>query len=633
MLREIRKGVSGFFAKILIILLVVSFAFWGIEDVVNGTSPGVLAQVGGEEVTVAEFQRSIRDIKTALGDQYSPELLKSLNLYQIKLQSLVSSKLLVQEARRLGITISDEAVVQYISKDKSFYSPNGNFDRGLFAQLIRQQGYTEAQYIEALRQQLAARIIVGSLTEKPAYPPALLSLLYQAKYERREALLIHLSPSAVTEEPQASDADLKAYFEKNRAAYNAPEYRTLRYITITPDDVMNGVNISREDVMEAYQQRAGELVEPERRKVSQLLYDRKEQADKAYEILMAGGTVDAAAKTVPPVNKDAITLGWKKRGELPTGDKDVFALNASEFTKPLEGPFGWQVFYVSSVDEAQPMPFKDVKGMLEKELRQNKGEEEMQRLVERLEDSVSAGSTLDQMAEAVDVKVKTTDPIDTSGKTPDNRDGIDVTRFTGLLETAFTMKKGESSDLLMEADGTYSVLQVQDITKAREKTFDEVRGQVIQDWKREMTASSFATTSQKLAEDLIKGKEPSFANMQGVEVERGTVSRDGGFESDNGKSNANLPDGLVSELFTADAKQPFTRAAQVGDFFVIAKLESILPAADPVKDADAKRDFNALKRTLAQDARDEILQQYFTALRKQYPVSVNGNILQGLIQE
>lgn len=631
MLREIRHGVSGFFAKILMVLLVISFGFWGIGDILTKTSPGNVAQVGGEEVTVAEFQRAIKDIRNTLGDQYSPELVKSLNLYQVKLSSLVNSKLLMQEARRLGISISDDAIIHYISKDKTFYNPNGNFDRGLFAQLIQQQGYSESEYIEALRRELASQIIIDTLTQKAAYPRPLLSLMYQAKHERREVTLIRLSEPSAAGVAEPTEAELSDYFKKHQDGYSAPEFRIIRYLIVDPQQVLKNVELSREELMEAYQQRASKLVRPEKRQVEQLLYGKKEQAEKAYEMLMAGSNVLTVAKEIPPINKDSIDLGLKAKGEIPTGEKEIFALNEGEFTKPIESPFGWHIFNVTKVQESKPMPFDEVKGMLEEELRQNKAEEELQRQVEKLEDAFSSGADLDSIASQLGGKVETTEPLNAEGKTPDNRVALDPARFANTLKAAFALKKGEASDILTENDGSSVALAIQEVTPARNKTFDEVRGQVVQDIKKETAARKFREDAKELAENLAKGKDVGLGSVHGATLSKGTLTREGVFSVPAAKSPLNLPDTLVSNTFSLTPQQPYSQAFAMEDGFAIAKLESITPAADPKKSKDAKRDYDALKRSLEQDYRDEVLMQYFNALRREYPVTVNTGILEALL--
>lgn len=635
MLSEMRSGVSGFFAKILLVLLVISFAFWGIGDIVTRTAPGVVATVGAEDISISEFQRAIRDIRNTLGEHYSPELVKSLNLYQIKLNDLIHEKLLLQEAERLGISVSDDTIARMIGKDKMFQNPNGNFDRGMFSQILSQQGYSESDYIDALRRKLSGGIILRTLTQKPAYVPEMLDLLYKARYETRKITLITLSNSAaLTKEP--TEQDLQGYFKKNQAAYRAPEFRSLQYILIDPAAIIKNTTVSRTELMELYQSRSSTLVKPEQREVEQLLYSQKDKAEKAYEMLMAGNTIPAVAKIVPPINEDSLELGLKTQGELPTGDKEVFGLDEGEFTKPVESPFGWHVFGVTKIQESRPLAFKDVKDSLEEELKQTKAEKELIRLAEKLEDTYSSGASLSEIATTLGVELKQAGPIDAEGNAPDRRSELDSVRFANSLKAAFELDKGEMSDIQTEADGSYVALELREITPARDRTFDEVRGAVASDWKKAELVNQLANNAKELGEQIAKsGNLSALDSKPGVKVETGTLNREGAFMPANGKEDGqqSLPEPLAVHVFLLSKKQPVTPPLPSGDVFLMAKLEEVLPAAAPGSGKSAKQDYDALKRSLAQDYRDEVLLQYFNSLRKLYPVTVNYAVIEAMMKQ
>src|SRR5262249_1002378 len=156
---------------------------WGIGDIINRAGTPYVAKVGSSEITLAAYESEMRKLRQSFGENYSPELLKRFNLYQLKLVEMINQRLLDLEADRLGIHISDDALASTIAQNSMFKNASGEFDKGLFSQALQQLGMSEKQFLDGMRKDLAAQILIKTFSLTPPIPSSLLDAIYKTRYE------------------------------------------------------------------------------------------------------------------------------------------------------------------------------------------------------------------------------------------------------------------------------------------------------------------------------------------------------------------------------------------------------------------------------------------------------------------
>jgi len=153
MMEAIRKGASSTIVKIVIIApLVLAFAIWGIEDMIRGSTVGSLAKVGSEEITAEEFRNTynvrLNALSRRLRTRLTPQQSQAFGLPKSVLDQLIAAKAVDQEAQKLGLAISQDALVRDIQRDPYFHDSSGQFSQALLVQALRQVGMSEAQILE-----------------------------------------------------------------------------------------------------------------------------------------------------------------------------------------------------------------------------------------------------------------------------------------------------------------------------------------------------------------------------------------------------------------------------------------------------------------------------------------------------
>lgn len=637
MLGTLRKGAHSFFAKLLMGLLVASFAAWGIGDITRsaGGIPSV-ATVGDKDITVAEFQQRLQQLRRSFGENYSQELMQSLNLYSNTLSEMVNRSLIQQEVTRLGIEISDDKLLEEISKDASFHNTNGVFDKPLFLKTMQQMGISEKTYLDSVRTEMAVRVLLASFSNYSLVRPGLLDAVYSAQHEKRKVALLLL-----TQAPESSaapgDEELQKYYESHKASYTAPEYRAFSYAALKPEDVEKNIEVSRQELFEFYTQRASEFTIPQQREVDQLLYLERTEAQKAYNLLRSGKTLEDVLAAAPPKDGKPLALGAKTQDSMPAGGKEVFALDKGEFTVPIQSPFGWHIFTVTKIIPESAAPFDAVKDDLKQEIISQRANALLTETLEQFEDELSAGKTLKQAAQAAGLSFETGDPVDRFGQRSDNSQAFDARDDEELLRTAYSLEKDEHSELIPRPDGGYFMVALDSITPPRERAFDEVRGQVAADVsavnKHEAlkTYASFVASRIESQSDM-GAREKAFADVKEAERKEALLDRNGTQEQLAEDLHAVVSQDVRSHIFTLEKPGDITKAAPYEKGYVIAMLKEVVPAL-PKDSEQGRKLYKALKRSLREDYHNEILDQYLRYLRTRYPVTYNEAAIRSLMSE
>ena len=183
MLNVLRQKAGSWVVKVLLLLLVVSFAIWGIGDVFYGGAQNpTVATVGSSEISAGEladaFNRSLNNLQQRLGSTIDREQAIQLGLMQQALQDLITRRLIDLRAREMGLTVADDTLRQLVTEDPLFHSA-GQFDRDRFEQLLRANGMTEQGYLASLRQDVVRSTLTASLAGPVSVPASLVDAIYR----------------------------------------------------------------------------------------------------------------------------------------------------------------------------------------------------------------------------------------------------------------------------------------------------------------------------------------------------------------------------------------------------------------------------------------------------------------------
>lgn len=625
MLESLRKGVQSWYFKALLMVLVASFAIFGIGDIFRGgPSASAIVTVGDAEIAgpalSTAFRRRLSAVSRQLGTTLTVEQARQFGIVDQVVQALVNESLYAVEAVDLGVIIGDEAVAARVRAEPSFQGQQGQFDRGVFEQVLAANGMDEQVFVGRMRREISRDQILGSLVGGLPRSAQLADRLFRWRNERRVAdfIVLRNDPNFAVATPD--DTILRRYHTDNAARFTAPDYRRITYIHLTPDDVKDGITIPENELLTAYEGRLDEFSVAARRTVQQMIFNDEDAARQAASKLAEGRTFVALAQTLAKQDPQATNLGDVFRDDLP-GDlgENVFKLGSGETSPPLKGPFGWYLMRVTEIKEAQTRPLDEVRALIRDELASDKAVEVLFELSNTLQDELGGGATLAEAARRIGATLVSLPALDRRGRGADGKPIADLP--PGTIANAYNTPIGQQSPLVDSGDSGYLIVQVESETPTVLRAFETVRNDVIAAWKVENLRDRLESRADELVERLNKG-----APLRDLakELNLGAPSTSPAFTRDGKDAGTDVTRGLAADLFAA--KIGGAASGEIATGFTVAVLKEIRKA-DPVGDKTAR---DALADRLIHQMSNDIIVQYNNALRRRHSVGIDQRALDNL---
>lgn len=618
MLQSIRSKASSWIVKILFVLLIASFAVWGIGDIFRGGTSTTVAEVGDVTITTValdrEFQQQLGQLRQIFGGGLDTEQAIAMGLLDQSLNALIDRALFDLAAQDLGLRLDDAAVAAQIQQSPAFRNELGRFDPDLFRRVLASNRLSEAEFAQSVRGEIARSLVAGAVTAGSQPPARLVADLYRHRNERRVAETVFVPRSAFQEVGEPDAETLAAFHQEHAVRFTAPEYRALTLLELRLDDIAAEIAVSDAALQEAYDARAAEFQMPERRDLAQVLVPDEGTAKQVVARVRDGEPLAQAAAAagaevipIPDVTPDDL---------LPELSEVAFELPVGEVGEPVETPLGWHVVQVTAVTPPSERSLEEVRDLLLADLRREQALDSIFELANRLDDAIAGGATIEEAAEQLDLPVTRIEAVDATGTRPDGTRIAEIPHLDRVLATAFGLGEGEESTLQEVPDGGYYLVRVDKVMPPALRPLEQVRDQVLAAWQDQRRAELAAARAEEIAAALRQGAEPQALATGGAEA--GTTApftRDG---ADAGR----LPPGLVEELFALESGAVATAATPDGH--LVARLSEILPA-DPAQAGPAREELEAeLARQIAQDR----LAAFSNALRQRYEVTVNRRVIE-----
>jgi len=627
MLIALRSKAATWVVKILFVFLVLSFGIWGIGDMLRQRVQAPdMATVGDIKITgpqlQEEFDRQMRQYRQVFGENFDNEQAKKLGLVDRTVASMVARALFDIYAQKLHLTVSDAQVREQIQKDPMFHNSVGEFDMGRFAAFLQQVRNSEPQYVTSLRHEMLRQEIAQAVAAGATAPKALVDRLYRYRNETRVAETFLVTDNSMPEPAEPSDEELKAFHDAHQDLFQAPEYRSLLLVRMTPDQFAAGLTVPEDKLQEAYQQRSKEFDQPERREVEQMVFSDEAKAKEAVDKLAAGGDFAEVAQELagaPPV-----PLGKLEKSGFVTDLQALadaaFSTEAGKTAGPIQTPLGWHVIHVLAVEPEVKSTFEQARPQLEKELVQELAINKMIDTANQLDDALAGGASLEDAAKGLGLPITKIDQVDAKGVGPDSQPVPEVAGNQLVLNLAFSTDVGTTSSLTEDPNGGYAIVKVDGSTPAATRPLDQVRPQVVAAWKAAERDKAAAARAGELAGKLALGGDIKAiaAEVQGTVVTAKPVTRSGN------DPDAHVTAELAGKLFSLQVGQTATVPVENGH--VVARLTAINDA-NPASDSAG---VDALQKELASAYQGDVVEEFGEALRHEIGVTINQSAVDAM---
>jgi peptidyl-prolyl cis-trans isomerase D len=627
MLRGIHKASANWIGRavmgVVLGLIAISFGIWGIGDIFRGFGTSTLAKVGSHEIRVDTFRQLYQDRLQQLGRQLNrpilPDQARALGLDRQLLGEVIAESALDERARALRLNVSDAEIARQVTGMPGFRGLTGQFDRARFEAVLRNMGYNEARFLSEQRKIALRQHLLGTVSGDPTVPKTALEALNRFQNEERTIDFVTLGSAQVGEIAEPTPEVLTKYFEERKVVFRAPEYRKLTIVELKPAELASRIEISDADLKKAYQDRKTRYETPERRHLKQLVFPNMEEAKAASDKFGQGTTFEAL--TAERGLKDSDTdLGTVAKSAVV--DRDIadaaFGLEAGKVSAPVQGRFGIAIVKVESIEAGKTRPFDEVAAELKSDMQNERAKNELVNVQEKVEDERLGGATLADAARKFSLKPRLIEAIDRNGKDKDGNAVPDLPQNADVLTAAFGAEvHGENEPLRVPNNGGYVWFDVDSITPARDRPFDELKDKVVARWRDDEMAARLKAKATEMLDKIKAGA--SFADVAAAEklkVEwRPGIKRGG--------TGSGLSPAAVTEVFnTAKDSASSVEGATPAERIVFRLTEIKVPPLDP-QSTEAKRIDDALKARYTED----LIAEYISRLQKDIGVTINQSAL------
>ncbi len=488
MLQAINDRIKGWLGALVIIMITIPFAFWGIESYIGGGGPEFAAMVNGEEIPVMQFENAYSNQLARLNQQFGSAL--PFTNEQVKkqvLDQLINSLVLEENTYSSGYRVSDNSLKQTIA---TLFSRDGKFDRDYFENVVASNGMTTSQYELRLRNELRvlqkrnAIIASAILTDDEANQLAAL------EQQEREIRFIKFNSDTDSADIVVTEKDIEDYYNANTDRYMTPERVSVEYVELTSEEIADSIDVDEGKLQEMYDDYKRATLAKEERKARHILIQTDDSAENSKEALMPrirelqqklnnGESFEDLARQFsddPGSAKQGGDLGWVATGEMVKPFEDaLFSMNKGEISDVVETQFGLHLIKLDDIRTPEVQTFAEKRSEFEQELKQDTISSMFYDMSENM--AVTAYENPDSLDAVIDAVNK--QPGKTGLFTRDSGTGIaENQKFRTAAFSSAVIEEGVNSDIIELAPDHVAILRLLKHEPASKKPLQEVKTEI-----------------------------------------------------------------------------------------------------------------------------------------------------------
>jgi peptidyl-prolyl cis-trans isomerase D len=524
-LEAIRKHAKGWLAKVILGLIAITFALFGVDSYMKGDkSGGMVAEVGDVGISREELTREIQGqsdrMRETLGPAYDPAVIESAEFRKQVLDSLIERKALLQEAKRLKFLAPDAYIASVLGQIPAFQQ-DGAFSQPRYEAVLRQNGRTPAQFENELRQAFMLETITSSISLAGFPSKTSLTQIARLVAQQREIAWADLPASSVASEIKLTPAEVERYYADHKAEFTEPEQIRADYLVLDIAAVAAGIEVSDQAVADYYAANAAQFGRPELRSASHILIAADKNADaatraqakaKATELVQtlqkSPGRFAELARTQSQDPGSAAqdgSLGSFGRGMMVKPFEDaVFSMKPNEIRGPVESDFGFHIIRLDGIEPAQAAPLAEVRAAVVDELRKQQAQKAFADLADSFSNLVYENAdSLQPAASAAKLKVQQSSWMTARNAPPPfNHAGL-----SSALFSPESIKSRQNTEAIEVQPGTLVAARVAEHRPARLRPLADVSAAIEARLRAERTQQLLAQKGAAALKALAKGEE------------------------------------------------------------------------------------------------------------------------------
>jgi peptidyl-prolyl cis-trans isomerase D len=488
--------------QVLLALMVVPFAIWGLDSYQTGSRGSAVATVNGLEVSQQEFEGELRrqqeQLRRMLGRNYDPALFDTPETRSTLLNSLISQKLVAHTALKANLTVTDDMLVELIHSIPAF-QVDGQFSKARYETALRTQDppMSSAQFEARLRLDLALQQLSRAVADGAFASRTVAARLSALETQKREIAEVRLPAQQYLAQVKVDEAKVKEYYEANAAEFRTPERVRAEYVLLSADALAREEQVSADDVKAYWDSQYGARFaerEAARKKADAILAEVKKDPSRFAEVAKRDSSDRASAE-------QGGDLGFQPRGSfVKPFDDALFRMKPGEISGVVESEFGFHIIrflearkndgreerrashiLVPTPPDARPLA--EMRPQIEAELKKQRASRRFAEAAENFGNmAYEQPDSLKPVAERFKLTVRTTPWIEKSAK--QELGPLDNPKLLAALFSAEAIRNKRNTDAIEVAPGALVAARVVEHQPAAQRSYDEVKAEIAEKLKR-----------------------------------------------------------------------------------------------------------------------------------------------------
>ena len=481
-----KSKINKFFAWIIVLLLILGLAGFGLQDVLSRWGTSKLATVGEVEISTEEFGQSfIREvnyISQNIGKNITIEEAKSFGLHLQVLERLINRSLLDQLLIDLKISVGDVLLLKNLKTNPIFKNAEGNFDRKKYNDYLSKINLSENKFEKILRNDISRGLFTQILDVNFNHNQNIVKTISDYIGEEREVKLYRLNYDTDTSLQDFNKDEVRKFYENNKNDYSSKSMRKYSVININQSQFLTEIELTEEEFQDIYEDRKQNFTQPELRELSRIIFQTSDLANEALnKILSNEKTFEQIGKDLN-LNRKEINFGTYSKIDL--GDElsgFIFdtKIKKNSIVGPINGELGFELYKITEIIPEDVLSKEKAKSQIINEIQLENSLNKLSEMIPEVEDMIASGETLEEIARKYQMNIEN---IEIS-----KGDELPKKYKNKNLKTFFDEASNDNSDLLQIEDNSFISIRLDEEIEPTIPSFEKIYDQLLDDYKLSQT--------------------------------------------------------------------------------------------------------------------------------------------------
>ena len=537
MLQFIRDNAQGWIAWVIVGLIIIPFALWGLNEYVGGGTEIAAAEVNGQEVSQRQLQeaysRQRQRLQEMFGEQLPEELFSEASMKQQLLQQLIEDLVVLQSSSASKMRVGNAQLVATIHSIDAF-KDNSQFSNELYERVLRTQGMTAGSFESRLRRDLMLQQYRGGIEGSEFTTATESNLVAALNRQQRHINYMTVPVSKFTATESVSEDEIQSYYNENQNRYRTAEMVKVNYIELKQDAIASDITVEESLLKERYESQIINYKTAEERRARHILLTddddakAKQDAESVLAKINSGESFEQLAKDLsqdPGSASQGGDLGFFGRGLMDKAFEDAaYLLQIGAVSPIVKSEFGYHIIKLEEIRGGETKSFADVKDDILKEVQQERAEQDFYDQAEMLANlTYEQPDTLEVAAEELKLKIQQTPLFAKSG-------GQGIAKNSKFSQAAFSedvLQRGNNSEVIEITKNHLLVLRLETHQPEGVKPFEIVRNDIENEMLKNRAETSAKSYAESLLEKISRGeKSEELAKQENLKWSEITLKRD-----------------------------------------------------------------------------------------------------------